>query len=285
MIPLGSGFVVDTKGYILTNYHVVADVDEIFVIFHDGTEIKAYVVGKDKRSDVALLKVDTEKPLVSIEFGDSDAIRMGEWVFAIGNPFGLGGSVTVGVVSSKARDISARFKDAGIGDVDYIQTDAVANRGGSGGPLFSVDGRVIGMMTAVFSEVCVNAGSNFAIPSNVLRKNIEQLRKFGKVKRGWLGVYVDPLSADVAESLGLGKSHGGTIVRIFPDSPAARAGLQLGDIIVAIENKPIADGNKLARQIADLPIGKIIPIKVVRNGRELTLNVTVGDRDESGDDA
>ncbi|MDR2416980.1 MAG: Do family serine endopeptidase [Holosporales bacterium] len=284
-IPLGSGFIVDAAGYILTNYHVVADADEIFVTFYDDTEIKAHIVGKDKRSDVALLKVDTEKPLPAVTWGDSDATCVGEWVLAIGNPFGLGGSVTVGVVSHKARDISARFKDAGIGDVDYIQTDAAVNRGSSGGPLFSVDGRVIGMITAVFSEMGVNAGLNFAIPSNVLRKNVEQLRKFGKVKRGWLGVYVDPLSADVAESLGLGKAHGGTIVRIFPDSPAAHAGLQLGDIIVAIDDKSIVDGNRLPRLIADLPIGKVLPIKVIRNGKELMLNVTVGDRDESGNDA
>ncbi|MDR1910520.1 MAG: Do family serine endopeptidase, partial [Holosporales bacterium] len=281
---LGSGFVVNAAGYILTNYHVVADADDIFVTFHDDTEVKAYIVGKDRRSDVALLKVNVDKPLPVVVWGDSDATRVGEWVLAIGNPFGLGGSVTVGVISHKARNISARFKDAGIGDVDYIQTDAAVNRGSSGGPLFSVDGCVIGMITAVFSETGVNAGLNFAIPSNVLRKHVEQLRRFGKIKRGWLGIYVDPLSADVAESLGLGKAHGGTIVRIFSDSPAVHAGLQLGDIIIAIDDKPIADGNRLSRLIADLPIGKVVPIRVVRNGKTLTLNVTIGDRDESGDD-
>ncbi|MDR0407205.1 MAG: Do family serine endopeptidase [Holosporales bacterium] len=281
--PLGSGFIIDSAGYILTNYHVVADVEDISVTFYDDTELKARIVGKDKRSDVALLKVNAEKPLPVISWGDSDVTRVGEWVFVIGNPFGLGSSVTAGIISHKARDIPMRF-DASIGGIDYIQTDAAVNRGNSGGPLFAMDGRIIGMITAVFSEPGVNSGLNFAIPSNVLRKNVEQLRKFGKVKRGWLGVYVDPLSDDVAESLGLGKAHGGVVVRVFSDSPAARAGLQLGDIIIAIDDKPIINGSKLQQLVADLPIGQVLPIKVIRKSKELTLSIAVGDRDELGDD-
>jgi serine protease Do len=269
---LGSGFIIDAKnGYVVTNNHVVQDADEITVILQDDTNIKAELVGKDSKTDVALLKIKTSHPLVAVPFGDSDVMRVGDWVLAIGNPFGLGGSVTAGIISARQRNI-----DAGPYD-DFLQTDASINRGNSGGPMFNLNGEVIGINTAIFSPSGGSVGIGFAIPSNLAKQVVAQLKEFGKTKRGWLGVRIQAVTPEIAESLGLPAHKGALVASLTPDGPAAKAGIQAGDIVTKFDGKDIGEMRRLPRVVAETAIDKAVPVEIWRKGKSQTLQVKVGE--------
>ncbi len=269
---LGSGFIIDAKnGYVVTNNHVVQDADEITVILQDDTNIKAELVGKDSKTDVALLKIKTSHPLVAVPFGDSDAMRVGDWVLAIGNPFGLGGSVTAGIISARQRNI-----DAGPYD-DFLQTDASINRGNSGGPMFNLNGEVIGINTAIFSPSGGSVGIGFAIPSNLAKQVVAQLKEYGKTRRGWLGVRIQAVTPEIAESLGMPAPKGALVASLTPDGPAAKAGVQAGDIVTKFDGKDIGEMRRLPRVVAETGIDKAVPIEVWRKGKPVTLQVKVGE--------
>ena len=272
---LGSGFIVDASGYIVTNNHVVAEADEITVRLHDDRELKATLVGRDEKTDLALLKVDSPVDLPFVPWGDSDETRIGDWVLAIGNPFGLGGSVTAGIVSARQRDINAGPYD------DFIQTDASINRGNSGGPMFNMDGQVIGINTAIFSPSGGSVGIGFAIPSQLARHVIEQLREFGHARRGWLGVRIQTVTDDLVEGLRLKDTKGALVANVTPDGPAAAAGIQQGDVITEFDGKPITEMRKLPRIVAETPVEQEVAVVVWRQGREMTLKVTLGELDET----
>ncbi len=267
---LGSGFVIDPSGIIVTNNHVIADSDDVTVIFADGTKLRAQMIGKDTKVDVAVLKVKSSKPLKAVKFGDSDKMRVGNWVIAVGNPFGLGGSVTAGIVSARNRDI-----DSGPYD-DYIQTDAAINKGNSGGPLFNMDGEVIGINTAILSPSGGSIGIGFATPSNTVVPIIDQLRKYGETRRGWLGVRIQPIDDSIAASLDLGEVHGALVAGTDTDGPAAEAGIATGDVIVKFDGAQIQDAHELPKLVAETPVGKSVEIVILRKGRELTKAVTLG---------
>ncbi len=278
---LGSGFIISEDGYIVTNNHVILDAEEITVTLWDDTELKAKVVGRDHRTDLALLKVDAPYKLPAIEWGDSSLARVGDWVILIGNPYGLGGSVTTGIVSARARDIS-RTRAGGVTEYvdDFIQTDASMNLGNSGGPMFK-DGKVIGITTAILSPTGVNIGIGFAIPASVARPVIEQLKQFGRTKRGWIGVNIQRVSTDVAENIGLGTPRGALVGRLTsPDGPAAKAGLKTWDVIVKFDGISIPDPRKLTRLVGDTPVGKEVDVVVWRNQKEEAIKLTVGQLEE-----
>ncbi len=268
---LGSGFVIDTEGYIVTNNHVIEGADEIKVILQDNTSITATLVGRDEKVDIALLKIKTDHPLVAVPFGDSSKARVGEWVMAIGNPFGLGGTVTAGIVSARGRDIKQGSYD------DFIQTDAPINQGNSGGPLFNMDGEVIGINTAIYSRSGGSIGLGFSIPSNQAKLVVDQLRNFGHARRGWLGVQIQPVSPDIAESVGLKEPAGAMIASTKEGGPAAAATLRGGDVILKFNGTDIKELRNLTRTVADTAIGSKVPVVVWRDGKELTLQVTVGE--------
>ncbi len=273
---LGSGFIIDAKkGLVVTNNHVIADAEEINVILQDNTSIKAELVGKDAKMDLAVLRIKTTHPLVDVKWGDSDKERVGDWVLAIGNPFGLGGTVTSGIVSARARNINAGPYD------DFIQTDAPINRGNSGGPMFDMNGGVIGINTAIFSPSGGSVGIGFAIPSNLAKPVIDQLIQYGKTKRGWLGVRIQGVTDDIADSLSLGKARGALVASTTPDGPAAKAGIQAGDVITEFDGKPIDEMRKLPRYVADTPIDKTVTVKLIRGGKELTKDVKVAEMPQS----
>jgi serine protease Do len=230
---LGSGFIIDPSGIVVTNNHVIADADEINVILNDGTKLKADLIGKDTKADLAVLRVHTDKPLRSVKFGDSDKLRLGEWVIAIGNPFSLGGSVTAGIVSARNRDINSGPYD------NYIQTDAAINRGNSGGPLFNLNGEVIGINTAIISPSGGSIGIGFAIPSDSAMPVIDQLQKYGEARRGWLGVRIQQVTDNLAESLDLGTPHGALVAGIDDKGPAKPAGIQPGDVVVKFDGHDV----------------------------------------------
>src|ERR1700760_1833296 len=232
---LGSGFIIDTAGIVVTNNHVIADADEINVIMNDGTKIKAEIVGIDKKTDLAVLKFKPTKPLVAVKFGDSDKLRLGEWVIAIGNPFSLGGSVTARIVSAKNRDISSGPYDS------YIQTDAAINRGNSGGPLFNLDGEVIGVNTLIISPTGGSIGIGFAVPSKTVASVVSQLQQFGELRRGWLGVHIQSVSDEIAESLNIKPAPGGRVAGVEDKGPAKPAGIEPGDVIVTFDGKDVKD--------------------------------------------
>ena len=282
---LGSGFIIDAKkGYVVTNNHVIADADEINVILQDNTSIKAELVGHDVKTDLAVLQIKTDHPLSDVKWGDSDVERVGDWVLAIGNPFGLGGTVTSGIISARARNINAGPYD------DFIQTDAPINRGNSGGPMFDMKGEIIGINTAIFSPSGGSVGIGFAIPSNLAKPVIEQLIQFHKTRRGWLGVRIQGVTDDIAESLGLGKARGALIASVTPDGPAAKAGIMPGDVVTEFDGKPIDEMRKLPRDVADTEIDKSVAVTIVRNGKEIVKTVKVAEmpqteeKDQSPDD-
>ena len=267
---LGSGFVIDPTGIVITNNHVVGDANDIVVIFTDGRKLKAKVIGKDSKVDVAVLKVESDKPLKTVKFGDSDKMRVGDGVMAVGNPFGLGETVTAGIISARNRNI-----DSGPYD-DFLQTDASINKGNSGGPLFNLQGEVIGINTAILSPSGGSIGIGFATPSASVMPIIAQLEQFHETRRGWLGVRIQPVDDTIADSLGLGAARGALIAGIEEKGPAKPAGLQPGDVIVKFDGKDIKESRDLPRLVASMPVGKSVEVVVVRDGKEVTKTVTLG---------
>lgn len=279
MVPpssLGSGFIIDAKnGYVVTNFHVIKDADEVRITLHDDTTLEAEIIGRDEKTDLALLKVTTDHPLTAVPFGNSDDMRVGDWVVAIGNPFGLGGTVTAGIVSARQRDIQSGPYD------DYIQTDASINRGNSGGPMFNLEGEVIGINTAIFSPSGGSVGIGFAIPSSLAAPVIKQLIEYGKTRRGWLGVRIQNVTDEIAESLGLDHAGGALIASVTPTGPAEKAGLQAGDIILDFDGKPIDSMRTLPRAVAETPIGKKADITIWRNGKKQSASVEIGELEKA----
>jgi len=280
MTSLGSGFVIDPSGYIVTNNHVISGAEEITVRLHDDTELKAKLIGTDEKTDLALLKVETPKPIASLNRGDSDALRIGDWVLAIGNPFGLGGTVTAGIVSARNRVL-----DQGAYD-DYIQTDASINRGNSGGPLFNMSGDVIGVNTLIYSNS--NGGSvgiGFAIPSGIAKNVIAQIREFGKPRRGWLGVRIQNVDAELAEGLKLQQAKGALVANVTPGSPAEKAGLKQRDVILKFDGKDVDAMRTLPRMVAETPINKKVDVVIIRDGKQMTVQVVLGELTEAAEQA
>jgi serine protease Do len=269
---LGSGFVIDGKeGIVITNNHVIDGADEIIINFHDGTKLKVdKVLGKDTKTDLAVLKVTPKKPLPQVPFGSSTKMKVGDWVMAIGNPFGLGGSVTVGIISAKQRDINSGPYD------DYLQTDAAINKGNSGGPLFNMDGEVIGVNTAIISPTGGSIGIGFAVPSDTAVVVVDQLRQYGETRRGWLGVKIQSLTDEAAETQGVKENTGALVAGITPDSPAAKAGIVEGDVILKFDGKDVSSMRGLPRIVAQTPIGKDVDVEILRKGQKMNLKVAVG---------
>ncbi len=268
---LGSGFIIDPAGYIVTNNHVIDGADEITVTLHDGTSLKAKLIGHDERTDVALLKVESDKPLPAVPFGDSDNARVGDWVLAIGNPFGLGGSVTAGIVSARGRDIRQGPYD------DFIQTDAAINRGNSGGPLFNMDGQVIGINTAIYSPSGGSIGIGFSIPSNMAKQVVAQLKDFGRTKRGWLGVQIQQVTPDIADGVGLHPARGALVASVTDSGPAAKANIHGGDVILKFNNQDVKEMRTLPRIVAETPIGEQVPVDVWRDGKDVVVQASIAE--------
>jgi serine protease Do len=271
MQSLGSGFIVDPSGIVVTNNHVIDGADEITVTLQDNTSLKATVIGRDDRVDIAVLQVKSDKPLPAVSFGDSDASRVGDWVLAIGNPFGLGGSVTAGIVSARGRDIRQGPYD------DFIQTDAAINKGNSGGPLFNMDGQVIGINTAIYSPSGGSIGIGFSIPANLAKNVVDQLRNYGHARRGWLGVRIQPVTSDIAESLGLHDTTGSLVAGVVPGGPAEAAKIRNGDIILKFNGQDVKENHSLPRIVAETAIGKEVPVTLQRDGKEVTVTAKVGE--------
>ncbi|TCT08340.1 serine protease Do [Tepidamorphus gemmatus] len=271
---LGSGFVIDPDGLVVTNNHVIAEADEIIVNFNDGTKLPAEVVGRDEKTDIAVLRVKPDKPLTAVSFGDSEALRVGDWVLAIGNPFGLGGTVTAGIVSARNRDINAGPYDS------FIQTDASINRGNSGGPLFNMDGEVVGINTAIISPTGGSIGIGFAVPANIAQNVIRQLVEFGETRRGWLGVRIQSVTDEIAESLGMDRAEGALVAGVSSGGPAEAAGIETGDVILEFDGRRVGEMRELPRIVADTAIGKTVDVLVLRKGERETFKVTVGRLEE-----
>jgi len=271
---LGSGVIISPDGYILTNNHVVGGADEIHVTLMDKREFTAKVIGKDAKTDLALIKIDTKDALPVAELGNSDGMDVGDWVIAIGNPFGFTLTTTAGIVSAKGRMLGGNYDD-------FIQTDASINPGNSGGPLFNTAGQVIGINTAIYSRTGSNAGIGFAIPVNLAKHVMDQLKSHGRVVRGWLGVEIQEVTADLAQSFGLAKPEGALVASVEKDGPAAKSGLERGDVVLKFDNKDVHDEHELPVLVADTPINKTVPVEVVRNGKHKILQVTVGELKEA----
>jgi serine protease Do len=270
---LGSGFVISADGFIVTNNHVIAQADEVVVEFTDGREMVAEIIGRDPNTDIALLKVDSDAALPFVAFGDSDAMQVGDWVLAIGNPLGQGHSASAGIVSARNRELSGAYDD-------YIQTDAAINRGNSGGPLFNMDGEVIGVNTAILSPDGGSIGIGFSMASNVVDNVIDQLKEFGETRRGWLGVRIQDVTDDVAEALGLDAAEGALVAEVL-DGPAAAAGLEAGDVIVTFDGQRIEDNRGLVRIVGETTVGKTVAVEVVRKGERMDFEVTLGRREDA----
>ncbi|WP_394690090.1 DegQ family serine endoprotease [Hoeflea sp.] len=273
---LGSGFVIDAEdGIIVTNNHVIEGADDIEVNFADGSKLKAELVGADPKTDLAVLKVEPDKPLTEVPFGDSDRMRIGDWVMAIGNPFGLGGTVTVGIISARGRDINSGPYD------NFIQTDAAINPGNSGGPLINMNGEVIGINTAIISPSGGSIGIGFAVPTELAVNVIDQLREFGETRRGWLGVRIQPVTDDIAESLGMDEAMGALVAGIIRGGPVDDGSIEVGDVIVRFDGKTVETMRDLPRVVAESPVGKAVDVVVIRNGEEVTVKVTLGRLEDS----
>ena len=270
---LGSGFVISEDGFIVTNNHVIESADEILIEFFSGEELPAKVIGTDKNTDIALLKVESDEPLPFVQFGDSDIARVGDWVMAMGNPLGQGFSVSVGIISARNRALSGSYDD-------FIQTDAAINRGNSGGPLFNMDGAVIGVNTAILSPNGGSIGIGFSMSSNVVTAVVDQLQEFGETRRGWLGVRIQDVSEDVAEALGL-ETVAGALVTDVPDGPAMEAGIVAGDVIMTFDGEEVTDTRQLVKIVGNTAVGKAVRVVVFREGTTETLMVTLGRREEA----
>jgi serine protease Do len=275
---LGSGFVISEDGYVVTNNHVIEGADEILIEFFPGegqpsTELPAKVIGTDPKTDIALLKVEVDQPLKFVPFGNSDDSRVGDWVIAMGNPLGQGFSVSAGIVSARNRALSGSYDD-------YIQTDAAINRGNSGGPLFNMDGEVIGVNTAILSPNGGSIGIGFSMASNVVTRVVGQLREFGETRRGWLGVKIQDVTPDIAEAIGLDDTKG-ALVNSVQEGPAKEGGMLDGDVIVSFAGKPVTDTRSLVRRVANSPVGETVRVVVMRDGKTATLKITLGRREEA----
>jgi len=268
-VSLGSGFIIDPAGYIVTNNHVIENGEQITVMLSDNSTLPAKLVGRDVKTDLALLKVTPKKPLPATKFGDSDKARIGDWVIAIGDPFGIGSTVTAGIVSARNRDINAGPYD------DFIQTDAPINRGNSGGPLFNMDGDVIGINSQIFSPSGGSVGIGFSIPSNLARDVVQQLRQFGSARRGWIGVNIEAVTEELAQAFSLPSREGALVSNVSKGGPAAKAGLMNGDLVTSFDGKAITDNRALPRIVASTPIGKTVNIDVLRKGRKVSSRLTV----------
>ena len=274
---LGSGFVIDAKeGLIVTNHHVIEGADEIVINFHDGSKLKVdKVIGRDTKTDLAVLKVTPKKPLTQVRFGASEAMKVGDWVMAIGNPFGLGGSVSVGIISAKQRDINSGPYD------DYLQTDAAINKGNSGGPLFNMDGDVIGVNTAIISPSGGSIGIGFAVPSDTAASVVDQLREFGETRRGWLGVKIQSVTDEIAESLSVKENAGALVSSVTAGGPAAKAGIEAGDVITKLDGRDVTSMRSLPRLVSRVAVGKTIDVEVLRKGDRRVVKVVVGRLEEA----
>jgi serine protease Do len=273
---LGSGFIVDPDGYVVTNNHVIQGAEDITVILRDDTQLKAKLIGSDSRADLAVLKVEppNKKPLPAVKFGNSDKVRVGDWVVAIGNPFGLGHSVTAGIISARGRALSDSLDD-------YLQTDAAINKGNSGGPLFNAEGEVIGVNTAIYSPSGTNAGLAFSIPSNFVKQITDQLREFGRVRRGWIGVSYQSVTDDIADSFGLDRARGVLVANVVADGPAAKAGIKRNDIILTFGGQEVPDLRRFPRLVANARVGSTVDITIFRQGKEQALKLRIGEQDEA----
>jgi serine protease Do len=271
---LGSGFIIDPKGVVVTNNHVIQDAEEITVILQDDTRLTATVVGRDPKTDLAVLKVETKQVLPFVKFGNSDEARVGDWVVAIGNPYGLGGTVTAGIVSARGRNINSGPYD------DFIQTDAAINRGNSGGPLFNMTGEVVGINTAIFSPTGASIGIGFAVPTSTAKAVIDQIQKYGRARRGWLGVRIQRVTDEIAENLKLGKTTGALVASITDGSPADKGKLKSGDVILKFDNKEVSNMNALPRIVAETEIGREVDVEYWREGKRDKTKVAVGELQE-----
>ncbi|MBB3381944.1 MULTISPECIES: Do family serine endopeptidase [unclassified Rhizobium] len=272
---LGSGFVIDPAGYIVTNNHVIEGADDIEAIFPNGTKLKAKLIGTDTKTDLSVLKVEPKHPLTSVKFGDSSKMRIGDWVMAIGNPFGLGGSVTIGIVSARGRNINAGPYD------NFIQTDAAINKGNSGGPLFNMKGEVIGINTAIISPSGGSIGIGFAVPSELAEGVVNQLRDFGETRRGWLGVRIQPVTDDVANSLGLSEAKGALVAGVIKGGPVDNGSIKAGDVILKFDGKDVEEMRDLPRVVAESTVGKEVDVVIYRDGKQQTVKVTLGRLEDS----
>ncbi len=270
---LGSGFVLDEDGYIITNHHVVEDATKVVVRFNDEAEYEAEVVGTDAKTDIAVIKIDGAEGLVPVALGDSDQLRVGEWVLAIGNPFGLEYTVTAGIVSAKGRHINRPGRNA---YDDFIQTDAAINPGNSGGPLVNMSGQVVGINSAIFSRSGGNIGIGFAIPINMARQFVPQLKEHGHVTRGWLGVLIQPVDTDIAESLELPEAAGALVAKVFPDSPADEGEVKVGDVIIEFDGRPVKKSLDLPSMVAETEVSKSVEVVVLRDGERKSLTIEIG---------
>ena len=268
---LGSGFVISEDGFVVTNNHVIESADEIIIEFYSGAELEAEVIGTDPKTDIALLKVKTDEPLAFVSFGDSDTARVGDWVIAMGNPLGQGFSVSAGIVSARNRALSGTYDD-------YIQTDAAINRGNSGGPLFNLDGEVIGVNTAILSPTGGSIGIGFSMASNVVTRVVDQLQEYGETRRGWLGVRIQDVTDDVAEAIGLEEVRGALVTDV-PEGPAEEAGMLSGDVILSFDGHDVEDTRGLVRRVGNSEVGKTVRVVVFREGKTQTLKVTLGRRE------
>ncbi|MBH68706.1 MAG: serine protease [Rhodospirillaceae bacterium] len=272
---LGSGFIIDSSGIIVTNNHVIAEADEIKVRLQDDTEFEAEILGRDPKTDIAVLRIKPGKSkLVAVEFGDSDKLRVGDWVVAIGNPFGLGGTVTAGIVSARGRDINQGPYD------DFIQTDASINKGNSGGPLFNLNGKVIGINTAIFSQSGGSVGIGFAVASRLAKPVVKQLKDFGRTRRGWLGVRIQMVTDEIAESFGLKDTSGALVAEVSHKGPAKKAGIKPGDVILTFNGKKVESMRRLPRIVAETPIGIDVPVILWRAGRRIQVMARIGELEE-----